>query len=576
MEDSLFGGTLGDALGVSQGQGRGLAQVFDSTYSTAFKDAAALELKSDKEDKKLLNSRLVKLAENKVWDRDQPLLQEKLNDINAYAQQNYRQIGKGNTPEAFELSKKISDVTQFAYASLKTEKEWAARALEVEKKTGNYDYEESDNRLKQMLLSPGNMDVSQMSLVPEFNTTNFEKSLSGNILRMLLKDPEVSIPSGKDIHGNAIYNINQDVAKEKLDLMAENSWNDLQPYQQKKYNNDFDAFKQMVYNYAPSKDRVVIQGEAPKPKLSEEAENKPYEFTYNNQYSFSQAVGSKSGLHGFTNDKTPVLIGTNFVPSDKTQYDPRKIRDYGGVIIGLTGTYQAEKTDDGGYDLTEDGFDLDSSTNIMDAILTNKGSFDFQAREIQKMPVFKKGTETIINGRTIPLSNRVVSEDMIKKGEIGNLTLSDKNVEWVPMVVGTYNQEIESGTQGNVEIGIPYDKYRGSLQTGSTSSKELTKLEKQNESKQLLTRDSYSQGLKNYKGEKGNTTQSTEKKEAKKLTMETFKNKYPNSYNVLSKVKDEYVKKYEKYVSQIDEDKTPLSPEAFLKKLNLTESQYKK
>lgn len=51
MEDNT-GFMQGDSLGLSQGQGRGLAQVFDSTYNPVFKEEAIRNVNEDKKAKK--------------------------------------------------------------------------------------------------------------------------------------------------------------------------------------------------------------------------------------------------------------------------------------------------------------------------------------------------------------------------------------------------------------------------------------------------------------------------------------------------------------------------------------------
>ena len=491
MEDSLFGGTLGDALGVSQGQGRGLAQVFGDTYNPAFKEATTLQLKNDKEDKKALDSQLVKLAENKVWSRDIPIITEKNKAINEYVQKNYREIKKGNTPEALEYKNMITDATQFAYNSLAMEKATVDTLMKYNSDQTKYD-PETKQLLREIMESPGDFDVSRLQLLPEFNKTKYEQMLSGNIKKLMLEDPKVSIPSGKDIHGNTIYKINQDVAREKLDATAQTEWDAMQPYQQKKYNNDFDAFKQMVYNYAPSKDRIEIKGKIPEISLGKKAEEMPFEFKRNQVLDFSQKVGSEEGKFGFTDDITTSLIGTDFNPNDEITYDARTIKSKGGVIIGLRGRYQATGKD-GKYEI-KNALSLKEGEDLFDGIFkNNKGEYKFETKSIQSLPVFKQGTKAKINGRLVDLSNTVVSDDFLKNGKVGDLVLSDKNVLFKPMVIGVFDTEIND-RQPNVTVAIPYNEYRNTLQTRPNSAKQLLKLENQEGSKELLSEYSFSSG----------------------------------------------------------------------------------
>ena len=95
-----------DSLGVSQGQGRGFAQVFDSTYNPVFKEETARLIKEDKEGKKAIDKQLESI-DSGVWFRDQPLVQEKILELQKYAQDNPRNIIKGNTNEALEYQKKL-------------------------------------------------------------------------------------------------------------------------------------------------------------------------------------------------------------------------------------------------------------------------------------------------------------------------------------------------------------------------------------------------------------------------------------------------------------------------------------
>jgi len=133
-----------DSLGVSQGQGRGFAQVFDSTYNPVFKEETARLIEKDKAGKKEIDKDISGLDAT-VWKKAQPALQEKMKELYSYTMQNHRNITKGNTPEKLEYQKLISDIQLFTKEQKLQEDLWIKQFNNVAlDKKGTYEPEALD------------------------------------------------------------------------------------------------------------------------------------------------------------------------------------------------------------------------------------------------------------------------------------------------------------------------------------------------------------------------------------------------------------------------------------------------
>lgn len=489
-----------DSLGVSQGQGRGFAQVFDSTYNPVFKEETARLIKEDKEGRKAIDKQLESI-DGGVWFRDQPLVQEKILELQKYAQDNPRNIIKGNTNEALEYKKKITDLKALVYNAKLAEQQTSKYLFALEQGGDKWDEDESKKSIQTFIDAPGNYDFSKMQLVPSFSMAKYEKQFMQPEVGKLINT--ITQSSKKDEFGKYNYDQVEKTSKSAMDNWANRMWNEGNSKMKQTYGS-LDEFKQAVYDYGNLELKKKVVGD-PAESLSKEAEQVPNEIKKNQTLSFSQKVGgtekaligSDDDVFGFTDDETVSVAGTGFNVPNKASFTPQKFKSMNGVVFSLTGTYQAKKTDKG-YELAESNRVVEPGQNIIDALITEQGSSDFVADQVQLIPVFKQGTFTKNNkGKSVNLSNTVVSKDMLKKGKVYGLNLSDENVEYVPYVIGTYSKEIDSDKQKNFVAGIPYFEYRPYMENENTTRKELLRFEKQQGIQdEVLKKYSYSEGNK--------------------------------------------------------------------------------
>lgn len=533
-----------DSLGVSQGQGRGFAQVFDSTYNPVFKEETARLIKEDKEDKKAIDKQLESI-DSGVWFRDQPLVQEKILELQKYAQDNPRNIIKGNTNEALEYKKKITDLKALVYNAKLAEQQTSKYLFALKQDGDKWDQEESRKTIQKFVESPGDYDFTNFQLVPSFSMAKYEKQFMQPEVSKLINT--ITQSSKKDEFGNYNYDQVEKTSKDAMDNWANRMWNDSNSKMKQTYGS-LDEFKQAVYDYGNLELKKNVKTPY-KPSQSELINQVPYEIKPNQQFDFSQKVGSGEGVYGFTDDKTTSLYGTTFNVTEDAEFQPNFLKQKGGVLIGLRGAYQAKKDEKGEYSLSDEGFELGDKDNIFDRLFKDQGSSKFKANSIQNLPVFKEGTTVTFtdkNGkkRTIDLSNTVVSDDMLEKGEFRGLKFSDENISFEPIVVGNYEKEVKKGKQSNVLLGLPYREFRGYMQSKNTAIKEMQRLESQAESKDLLTSYSYTEGLKRKKGE---TNQPTQTKKA------------PGSTSKKRVYTKEEQDEYNEYKSSLKKGVTPIS-----------------
>lgn len=535
-----------DSLGVSQGQGRGFAQVFDSTYNPVFKEETARLIKEDKEGKAKIEKDISGLDAT-VWKKAQPALREKMDDLYLYTMQNHRNINKGNTPEKLEYQKKISDIQLFTKEQKLQEDLWIKQFNNVAlDKKGVYAPEALDI-LQKYFEDPNLNDPRYIAELPlSFDPINHKLKVIAPMVQKIVESYTLK-PGFKDDKGNIIYDKVWETAAPEIEKQMRDNWKAL-PEAAKEAFESVDNYISLANSFREVGAQRNVKTPY-KPSQSELINQVPYEIKPNQQFDFSQKVGSGEGVYGFTDDKTTSLYGTTFNVTEDAEFQPNFLKQKGGVLIGLRGAYQAKKDEKGEYSLSDEGFELGDKDNIFDRLFKDQGSSKFKANSIQNLPVFKEGTTVTFTDkkgkkRTIDLSNTVVSDDMLEKGEFRGLKFSDENISFEPIVVGNYEKEVKKGKQSNVLLGLPYREFRGYMQSKNTAIKEMQRLESQAESKDLLTSYSYTEGLKRKKGE---TNQPTQTKKA------------PGSTSKKRVYTKEEQDEYNEYKSSLKKGVTPIS-----------------
>lgn len=492
-----------DSLGVSQGQGRGFAQVFDSTYNPVFKEETARLIKEDKEGKAKIEKDISGLDAT-VWKKAQPALREKQDDLYSYTMQNYRNINKANTPEKLEYQKKISDIQLFTKEQKLQEDLWIKQFNNVAlDKKGVYAPEALDI-LQKYFEDPNLNDPRYIAELPlSFDPINHKLKVIAPMVQKIV-EPYTLKPGFKDDKGNIIYDKVWETAAPEIEKQMRDNWKAL-PEAAKEAFESVDNYISLANSFR----EVGAQRNVKTPlseSLSKQAEKKPNKIIYNKNLNFSQKVGgTKTPIYGddyetvgFTDSETVSLAGTGFNVPDVANFTPNQFKNMNGVIFSMTGAYQAEKTKDGLK--LKGGVKLKDSQNLIDALIEDQGVSDFSAQSIELIPVFKKGKKIIAktkNGRKVNLSNTIISKEMLEEGKIYDIVLSDDNVEYVPYVIGDYNKVIDKDTQTNFVAGIPYSEYALSMENKSNTRNELVRFQEQEEVKnELLKTYSFTEGNK--------------------------------------------------------------------------------
>jgi len=496
MEDNT-GFMQGDSLGLSQGQGRGLAQVFDSTYNPVFKEDLIRNIKSDKEDKKAINSQLAEISKNTVWSRDQPLLQEKMNDLYSFTQNNYRNIAKGNSQEALEYKQKIMDVANFAKASKVAENYFVKLSTTFSSDSSKFDEDETKNLLSGFYTEPGNFNIDQLQLIPKLDKTTHLGKMSG-LVQKLKMDIETQ-PGYKDANGNTIYTKVEETIQENIDALAEESFRDDKRIQ--KAFGSLENYKEKLRPFGKYDKSQVIKGEPGgsgfkvdefKPEIKEDVE-----------YDFSTPVGADAGdgkvKTAYTPDKTLFRkrAGGNFTINEKIP--PSKMLSIGAIPINVKGNYQAkvfEKDGEKKYSVS----DSYHKGNLFEA--KSQTAVGFQPQAIVSAPVFLVDEITDPKtGRKIRTKNIVLSKEDIKKGEFRGVKLTDDIVGYKPYLEGIYDLEV-GAKQKNVSVLVPYESVRELMENKHSFMKELSIFEEavKKQGSDLLENVSFTTGSKRKTG----------------------------------------------------------------------------
>jgi hypothetical protein len=552
-----------DSLGVSQGQGRGFAQVFDSIYNPVFKEETARLIEKDKASKKEIDKDISGLDAT-VWKKAQPALQEKMKELYSYTMQNHRNITKGNTPEKLEYQKLISDIQLFTKEQKLQEDLWIKQFNNVAlDKKGTYE-PEALNILQKYFEDPNLNDPTLIANLPlSFNALEHTSKLK-NIVKDISTKTSLD-PGFKDLNDNTVYKKFVSTVDSKIEEEAKRLWNNLPNSGKQYYEDDVNNYIQSAKNFARESASQTVKGKTPELSLSKEAEKKPNQIILNKPISFSQKVGAtKTPIYGedyeavgFTDSETVSLASTGFNVPDVASYTPNQIKNMNGVVFSVKGAYQAEKTKEGLK--LKSGVKLKDGQNFIDALIEDQGTASFTAQSIDLVPVFKKGKKvmaTTKNGRKINLSNTIISKEMLEEGKIHDIVLSDDNVEYVPYVFGNYDKIIDEDTQTNFSAGVPYSEYALSMQNQNNTRNELTRFEKQEDvQNELLKTYSFTEG--NKKAGIKTKSQPTQTKKAPDSTQKQTKIKpmTRDEFNAFAKSKGKVATDddYKKYLNKLEE-----------------------
>ena len=479
-----------DSLGVSQGQGRGFAQVFDSTYNPVFKEEGNRLLAEQKAGKKEIDKDISGLDAT-VWKKAQPALQEKMKELYSYTMQNHRNITKGNTPEKLEYQKLISDIQLFTKEQKLQEDLWIKQFNNVAlDKKGTYEPEALDI-LQKYFEDPNLNDPTLIANLPlSFNALEHTNKLK-NIVQGIKTETSLN-PGFKDLNDNTVYQKFSNTVDSKIEEEAKRLWNNLPNSGKQYYEDDVNNYIQSAKNFAKESASQTVKGKTPDFSLSKKAEQMKYIVKPNENIRISQKVGSEEGDKvGFVDDNTTSLYSVGFNASDEANLDPTQFRDLKGVVVSLGKAYQASGDKTKGYDVSE-GLTIEESRDFWKKL--SGGASAFKSEQVNVVPVFKVKTIKDEKGRTIDVSNTILSDEHIKSGMFRGNKLTDDMVEFVPYVFGVYNKEVKKGKQENFVAGLPYEKYRDYMQTKPETRKQLLGFEEQMQDDDVLRIRTFTEG----------------------------------------------------------------------------------
>lgn len=477
-----------DSLGVSQGQGRGFAQVFDSTYNPVFKEETARLIKEDKEGKKAIDKQLESI-DSGVWFRDQPLVQEKILELQKYAQDNPRNIIKGNTNEALEYKKKITDLKAFVYNSKLAEQQTAKYLFALEQGGDKWDQEESRKTIQQFVESPGNYDFSKFQLIPAFNAIDHTNKLK-NIVKGITTETSLT-PGFKDLNNNTIYQKFINTVDSKIEDEAKNLWNNLSKSGKEHYDNDVNRYIQSAKNFARESASQTVKTPYVDPKQKQQQK---LDIIINNNSEEDISIpygeeGSKNKI--FRKGKSVAVheVAGNF--NETVNLRPSEIKGMRGIPIGVFGIYQGR---DG--NISDDYFEGDFWTQVGD-----QAALTFKPKKVRSMARFtpqldsqgnpldtknfrknKDGeievfASTASGGKKwIPIENISIDKNDIKNGSFRGVKLNDDNASWEPYLIGNYKKKL-GDKQTNFDIAIPYNEYKGFVGADPKSGNEIKNFE---------------------------------------------------------------------------------------------------
>lgn len=460
-----------DSLGVSQGQGRGFAQVFDSTYNPVFKEETARLIEKDKAGKKEIDRQLESI-DGAVWFRDQPLVQEKIFDLQKYAQDNYRSIGRGNTNEALEYKKKIIDIKAVVTQSKLAEQETTKLLYELNKNENKYDRNKSKESLESFLAAPGNFDISQLQLFANFDAMKHQKDLA-SLVGKITQDTQL-LPGFKDLNNNAIYRKFENTIDSEIERNARSLWLDLPESGREHYNNDLNKYIDIAKSYAKESKSQIVKTPYVDPNQKQQQK---FDLKINNVVEDDISVpygeeGSPNKIFQKGRSLAVQEVAGNFtenVPLNSGEL--KKMRAIPLTVFGVWKGTNGKIVDDffeGEFWDKGDFGNKDFEPKKVKSMAVLRPELDSEGNPIDKVNFRKnKSGEIEMNAETtggkkrwIPIENISISANDIKKGKFRGVKLTDDNSLWQPYIVGKFNKEL-SDNQTNFDVAIPYNEYKG-------------------------------------------------------------------------------------------------------------------
>lgn len=461
-----------DSLGVSQGQGRGFAQVFDSTYNPVFKEETARLIKEDKEGKAKIEKDISGLDAT-VWKKAQPALREKMDDLYSYTMQNHRNINKGNTPEKLEYQKKISDIQLFTKEQKLQEDLWIKQFNNVAlDKKGVYAPEALDI-LQNYFDDPNLNDPRYIAELPlSFDPINHKLKVVAPMVKKIV-EPYTLKPGFKDNQGNIIYDKVWETAGPEIEKQMKDNWKAL-PDSAKSF---FETEENYI-SLANSFREVGAQRNVKQPYVDpKQKQQEKFDLKINNVVEDDISVPyGEEGSSGKIFQKGRSLavqeVAGNFtenVPLNSGEL--KKMRAIPLTVFGVWKGTNGKIVDD-----------------FFEGEFWDKGDFgnkDFEPKKVKSMAVLRpqldsegnpidnvnfrknKSGEIEMNAETtggkkrwIPIENISISANDIKKGKFRGVKLTDDNSLWQPYIVGKFNKKL-ADNQTNFDVAIPYNEYKG-------------------------------------------------------------------------------------------------------------------
>lgn len=477
-----------DSLGVSQGQGRGFAQVFDSTYNPVFKEETARLIKEDKEGKAKIEKDISGLDAT-VWKKAQPALREKLDDLYLFTMQNHRNINKGNTPEKLEYQKKISDIQLFTKEQKLQEDLWIKQFNNVALKKGVYAPEALDI-LQNYFEDPNLTDPRYIADLPlSFDPINHKLKVVAPMVQKIV-EPYTLKPGFKDDKGNIIYDKVWETAGPEIEKQMKDNWKAL-PDSAKSF---FETEENYI-SLANSFREVGAQRNVKQPYVDpKQKQQQKLDIIINNNSEEDISIpygeeGSKNKI--FRKGKSVAVheVAGNF--NETVNLRPSEIKGMRGIPIGVFGIYQGK---DG--NISDDYFEGDFWTKVGD-----QAALTFKPKKVRSMarftpqldsqgnPLDTKNFRKNVDGeievfastasggkKWIPIENISIDKNDIKNGSFRGVKLNDDNASWEPYLIGNYKKKL-GDKQTNFDIAIPYNEYKGFVGADPKSGNEIKNFE---------------------------------------------------------------------------------------------------
>jgi hypothetical protein len=459
-----------DSLGVSQGQGRGFAQVFDSTYNPVFKEEGNRLLAEQKEGKKEINKQLESI-DGSVWFRDADLVKTELGNLYQYVQDNNRNILKGNTTEAIEYKKKINDIKTIVANAKLAEKETTRLLFELNQNKNKYDIEKSDESIQAFIDKPGDFDISQLQLIPSFSMASYEKKFMQPEVNKLIST--ITQSSSKDKFGNYNYDQVEKTSKQSMDNWAERMWNDGNDQLKESYKT-LDKFREAVYDYG----NLELKKNVKTPYIDpNQKTQQKFDLKINNvvEDDVSVPFGKQGGKEKIFQKSRSIAVqetAGNFTENiPLSSGELKKMRAIPLTVFGKWQGTEGKIADDyfeGEFWEQGDQGNKDFEPKKVKSMAVLRPKLDSKGNPIDKAN-FRKNAfgEIEMNAETtggekrwIPIENISISANDVKKGKFRGITLNDENSSWEPYIVGNFKKEL-GDKQSSFDVAIPYYEYKG-------------------------------------------------------------------------------------------------------------------